>query len=291
MQKLSLFGVITSALVLASCAGIADYKQQQQLPLTEEPAQTVQDDGAVLNSQNIDYGKEYKAYYNPDKDPYQKFNRWAFNVNMSLLDRYFLRPVAVFNNKVVSPDLVRALVNLDNYLDEPFAIVFNAGTGQFKESRKNFLRLAINGIFGLGMLDWASEMGINSNGMDLDYFLAYYNIAPGSYIIIPGYNATTTRKLIAKTGVQSFASSAALRAAANHSLTWYTFPLSIYSGIVARGNLIAQEGIIFGAKDRYATFRSVWLQNYSYNQSKATGKPQPVPAAVPFDDSILDKFN
>ncbi|MFC6276283.1 MlaA family lipoprotein [Psittacicella hinzii] len=278
-------------LSLASCAGVAEYKQQAAIPMTPTPEQTVKENGVVLNSQGIDYGKEYRAYSNPDMDRFQRFNRWATNINLSYLDKYILRPIAVFNNKVVSPDLQNALVNLDNYLDEPFSLITNVGTGQFKQAGINLGRLIVNGLFGLGMLDWGQELGMVSNGNNFDYFLAYYNVGTGSYIMIPAYGPTVTRKLVAYTLVQGEAKSLAYTAALNTAAGWYTFPLSIYSGIVARGQLINQEAMIFNSPDRYATFKSVWLQNYSFKQSLATATSVPQATEPAVDLDLLDQFN
>ncbi|RIY32473.1 hypothetical protein CKF54_04665 [Psittacicella hinzii] len=285
------FTLLSLGALLTSCAGVEAYKEQAKVPLTPEPEQTVEANGVVLNSQGIDFGNMYRAYVNADLDRFQPFNRWSYNVNMNFLDRYLLRPLAVFNMNYVSPDLQNALVNLSDYLDHPAMFISNVATGQFKEAGKDITRIVINGVFGLGMIDWASEMGVRSNGNNFDFALAYYNVKPGSYIMIPGYGPTVTRKLIAQTGVQNLSMSAMYGAIVDGS-TWYiTLPLTIYSGIVARGQLISQENMVFGAADPYAMFKSVWIQNYNFKLSQATGKPLPESSQPAVDLDLLSQFN
>ncbi|RIY33614.1 MlaA family lipoprotein [Psittacicella gerlachiana] len=277
--------------LLASCAGVNAYKEQAKIPLTPEPEQTVEADGVVLNSQGIDFGKAYRAYVNNDLDRFQAFNRWSFNLNTNFLDRYFLRPLAVLNMNYVSPDLQNALVNFSSYLDEPATLVSNLATGQFKESGKDLTRILVNGIFGLGMIDWASAMGVDSNGNNFDFALAYYNVKPGSYWVLPGYNSTVTRKFIAQTLVQNSLVSAGYSAIINGSTIYITLPLNLYTAIVSRGQLISQENMVFAAQDPYAMFKSIWIQNYNFNLAKATGKPQPQASESSIDLDLLNQFN
>lgn len=291
MIKLKSLACLTMATLLASCAGVNAYKEQAKVPLTPEPQQTVEADGVVLNSQGIDFGKAYRAYVNNDLDRFQAFNRWSFNVNVNFLDRYFLRPLAVANQKYVSPDLQNALVNFSDYLDEPATFISNLATGQVKEAGKDITRIVINGVFGLGFIDWAGAMGVQSNGNNFDFVLAYYNVAPGSFWMIPGYGPTVTRKFLGQTVGQGLAVSAAYSAAIDGSTLYITLPLNIYYAIVARGKLINQENMVFGSPDSYAMFKSVWVQNYNYNLSKATGKPLPQASLPAVDLDLLNQFN
>lgn len=287
LTKMLLVASVT--ILLASCTGIKDFKQDIKQPLTPDYQPQDQGNGTVLNSQGIDYGTKYYTYLNPDYDPYQKFNRIAFYFNYDLLDSYILKPLAVFNYNYVSPDVQAGLVNFYSYLQEPMTLISNAITHQPQQAANNLKRIIFNGIFGLGVIDWASEMGIYSNYNNFNYVLASYGYRTGGYLMIPAYGPTYPRQLIGKTLIQGASSYLAYYNIA--SLTPYTLPLSLYSVIAARTALLGQDHMIDGAPDAYAITKSVYTQNANFNQARALNQSPPQPDQPILDEDILNSVN
>lgn len=244
------------AVTLASCAGVEQLKADTAQPVVPTQAPTVKDDGAVINSQGIDYGKQFSTYLNPDNDPWQAYNRKVWYFNYDILDRYILRPLALANKNYVSPDLRLALSNANSYLGQPVQLATNLFTFQPKEAGKNLSTIIINGVFGLGVIDWASELGINTNGNNFDYNLAKYGVPTGPYLMIPGYTPTYPRELAGK--ALNFGANTGMANLITNASTWYiTGPLTIYSAINSRSNIIDQEAIIAFSPDNYPVVRSL----------------------------------
>lgn len=278
------------AVTLASCAGVEQLKADTAQPVVPTQAPTVKDDGAVINSQGIDYGKQFSTYLNPDNDPWQAYNRKVWYFNYDILDRYILRPLALANKNYVSPDLRLALSNANSYLGQPVQLATNLFTFQPKEAGKNLSTIIINGVFGLGVIDWASELGINTNGNNFDYNLAKYGVPTGPYLMIPGYTPTYPRELAGK--ALNFGANTGMANLITNASTWYiTGPLTIYSAINSRSNIIDQEAIIAFSPDNYPVVRSLWAQYQNYNQAKALNQTQPFASEPTFNLDDLDDLD
>lgn len=281
---------LLALLSLSSCAGFEELKKAQDLPLTPTPEPTVTEDGTVLNSEGIDFNDKYKTFLNVDQDPYQKQNRLAFNVNYYILDKYILRPLAVANREIVSPDLESALVNASYFFNEPFTLAANLLTKQPLQARNNLTRLVLNGVFGLGMIDWASELGFFSNYANADSVMAYYGYRPGSYIMLPGFGPTYPRKFVSNTllanSVKSFGYA---RAFSNYS--YWSLPLTAYSIVSLRSNMLDQEPLLVNTPDPYSVVKQIYIQNQNFQQSKALGIPVPESQAPEVDSDILNLIN
>lgn len=293
-KKLSLLGSSVLALVLSACArvpeGLAEYKQHIAIPDSPDAPQIHKEDGAVINSEGIDYGKTFRTYLNPDIDPYQRINRRAFYFNYDILDRYILRPLAVANRKYVSPDLQQALVTAYYHLEEPIHLFSNVASGQAKQAGINTWRLFVNSVFGLGVFDFAREAGLYSNQNSFNFLLASYGVPTGSYLHVPGYGPSYTRSFIATVLAQN-AAQAGLYAYLAPSLNPLLLPLQAYWIVNTRSDLIDKEGLLVGAPDPYQVVRFAYSSYVNFNQSKATGTAVPSQTDPGFDPSLLDLLN
>lgn len=289
-KNLSALLLVPVSLLLASCAGVQELVKAREIPLTAEPEPIIQEDGTELSSEGIDFNNTFKTYLNPDKDPYQQFNRESFYLNYYILDKYILRPLAIANREYVSPDLEASLVSAYNYTVEPFTLVSNLATNQPYAARDNLTRLVLNGVFGLGMIDWGAELGFFSNENSFNDVLAYYGTKPGSYVMFPGFGPTYTRKFIGDTLLQSAASSIAYKAAFGlTSIT--TLPLTAYRIVSLRTSLLDQEPLLVNAPDPYTVVKSVYIQNQNFAQGKALNQPIPEATHEEIDEDILDLIN
>lgn len=127
------------------------------------------------------------------QDPLEPFNRnvSAFN---TAVDDMVLRPVATVYRDV-TPDLVRTGVHnfFENLRD--FWSFINA-TLQLRprEASENFMRVNINTVFGLGgVLDVASEMGLERTRLDFGQTLGRWGVPSGPYLVLPIFGPSSFR--------------------------------------------------------------------------------------------------
>jgi len=132
------------------------------------------------------------AYPNP-ADPFESVNRGIYKFN-DKVDRALLRPVAVVYVDVV-PRLVRTGVsnfyfNLTDYWSFANSVMQLRG-GQ---AAQTFMRLNVNTFFGLGgILDVATELGIERHPEDFGQTLGRYGVPPGPYVMLPFLGPSTVR--------------------------------------------------------------------------------------------------
>ena len=126
-------------------------------------------------------------------DPWENMNRKVFAFNEKL-DDWVMRPVAQAYVDVM-PALVRTGVrNFMGNLGDVWTTV-NAGLqlkGQV--AAESFMRVVVNSTLGLyGVLDIASEAGIEKRKEDLGQTLGYWGVKPGPFLMLPVLGPSTVR--------------------------------------------------------------------------------------------------
>lgn len=131
------------------------------------------------------------------RDPFESFNRRVYGFN-DRLDRAFVKPVAEGYRKVV-PELVRdGVSNFFGNLGDVWSAVNKLLQGKVVESAQMTLRVATNTVFGLGgVLDPATEMGLERQSEDLGQTLGYWGVPPGPYLVLPVFGPSTLRDTVA----------------------------------------------------------------------------------------------
>jgi phospholipid-binding lipoprotein MlaA len=128
-------------------------------------------------------------------DPLEPFNRDMTGFN-DAVDGMVLKPVATVYRDV-TPDLVRTGVNnfFENLRDAWSAV--NAAL-QLKPqaAAENFLRVGFNTTLGLGgLLDIASEMGIDKTRLDFGQTLGRWGVPSGPYLVLFGHLPFAMRRV------------------------------------------------------------------------------------------------
>lgn len=127
------------------------------------------------------------------QDPLEPFNRNVHRFNTTV-DDIVLRPVATVYRDV-TPDLVRTGVNnfFENIRDV-WSFVNAALQLRPREATENFMRFNINTVFGLGgVLDVASEMGLESTRLDFGQTLGRWGVPAGPYLVLPVFGPSSVR--------------------------------------------------------------------------------------------------
>lgn len=127
------------------------------------------------------------------RDPWESYNRSMSDINEKL-DAAVLKPAATVY-KTVTPALVRTGVhNFFVNLSEPWT-AFNALLQLKGEAAvETIMRFSVNTFFGLGgLLDIASEIGIERHRQDFGQTLGIWGVPSGPYFVLPVYGPSTVR--------------------------------------------------------------------------------------------------
>ena len=119
------------------------------------------------------------------QDPYESGNRAVFKFNEKL-DDYFLEPVAK-SYKAVIPGPIRMMVgNVRSNFDDIGVTVNNLLQLKFANAATSGGRIVVNSTFGLGgVIDIASDMGLEKRNEDFGQTLGYYGVPSGPYLVLP----------------------------------------------------------------------------------------------------------
>lgn len=166
---------------------------------SEEIGQTA---SALETAPSVEFYEELEDPFGPSKedeipelkDPFEKYNRFMFDVNEGLYD-YLMEPVAR-GWRYVLPEDVRIVIRnaFDNAL-APVKLVSSVIQGDMDKSGRVLGRTLINTTAGLGgMLDVAGqEYGIENVDEDFDQALGHYDVPTGPYLVLPFLGPSTAR--------------------------------------------------------------------------------------------------
>jgi phospholipid-binding lipoprotein MlaA len=126
-------------------------------------------------------------------DPLEPLNRQVTRFN-DAVDDAVMKPVATAYQNVV-PSLVRKGVsNFFGNLSDVWSLVNNVAQLKLQNSLETFMRLNVNTFFGLGgLLDIATEAGIDRHSEDLGQTLGYWGVPSGPYLVLPLLGPSTLR--------------------------------------------------------------------------------------------------
>jgi len=214
-------------------------------------------------------------------DPWEGFNRKIFAFN-DTVDTYALKPIAQGYKKVV-PEMVRTGVeNVFGNVADVWSIVNNVLQGKIGSGLRMTMRVATNTTIGLGgLLDPASEMGLERESEDLGQTLGRWGMPPGPYLVLPLFGPSDLRDTT-------------------------TFPLDHYAspalfapttagqvGITTLGVVSTRAGLLDASKmlddialDRYSFLRDAYLARrrnlvYDGNPPEPPESDDGAPAAAP----------
>jgi phospholipid-binding lipoprotein MlaA len=126
-------------------------------------------------------------------DPWENWNRKVFNFNEEV-DRAVLKPVATAYTNVVPQPVRRGVGNFFGNFADAWSAVNNMLQGKFKAGLDDATRVGANTLFGLlGVLDVASEMGLEHHYEDFGQTLGHYGVGAGAYIVLPVLGPSTVR--------------------------------------------------------------------------------------------------
>lgn len=186
-------------------------------------------------------------------DPYENFNRTVYEFNDGL-DKYVLKPVAD-GYKFITPDFVETgISNFFNNLKGINVVLNDMLQGKFRQGASDAGRFLANTTIGVGgLVDVASELGLEHNVEDFGQTLAVWGVGQGPYLVLPVLGPTTVRD-----------SGAIIVDRAANPGTYVPFT-GVLEGISDRAN--AEEALNFieeAALDQYVFTRESFLQHRQF---------------------------
>jgi len=127
------------------------------------------------------------------KDPFESFNRSVFRFNDGV-DTAVLRPAATAYRRVLPSPVRTGVGNFFGNLGDVWNFANSVLQLRLQASAENLMRLNVNTLFGLGgLLDIATEAGIDRHNEDFGQTLGRWGVPPGPYLVIPLLGPSTVR--------------------------------------------------------------------------------------------------
>ena len=127
------------------------------------------------------------------KDPWESGNRAVFKFNEKL-DDYVMEPVAR-GYKAAIPGPVRMMIgNVRSNFDDIGVTVNSLLQLKFANAASSGGRMVVNSTFGLGgIIDLASDIGLEKRNEDFGQTLGYYGVPTGPYVMLPFFGPSSLR--------------------------------------------------------------------------------------------------
>ena len=136
------------------------------------------------------------ASTNNPRDPLEPFNRAVYQFN-DALDKVIMKPVATVYREVL-PDVVRTgVTNFFSNLYDILTALNNLLQGKIADAASDVGRIAVNTTLGLaGLVDLATEVGLEKHKEDFGQTLGRWGIADGPYLQIPFFGPSSFRDAV-----------------------------------------------------------------------------------------------
>jgi phospholipid-binding lipoprotein MlaA len=196
---------------------------------------------------------------NPD-DPLESYNRLMFEFN-DQVDIYALKPAAKAYNFVMPDFASKGVSNFFSNVDD--IVVFFNQLLQFKfaEATATSARFVFNSTFGLlGLIDFASDMGLPKNNEDFGQTLAVWGVDSGPYVVLPIIGPRTFRDTAGLAVDWTYMDPIFNRQTLQQSLITLTIKyIDIRAGLLKASKILDET-----VPDRYSFVRDAWLQRREY---------------------------
>ena len=130
-------------------------------------------------------------------DPWESWNRKVFAFNEKL-DEAVLKPVATAYTEIVPAPIRTGVDNFFGNIGDAWSAINLFLQGRFKAGVEQGMRFAVNSTLGLaGVLDIATEAGLEKNSQDFGKTLGKWGMGTGAYIVWPLFGPSSVRDSLA----------------------------------------------------------------------------------------------
>src|ERR1700732_2024585 len=121
----------------------------------------------------------------PPQDPWESWNRGVYRVN-DKVDRAVVKPIARTYVRAVPAPARTGVSNFFANLRTTTVMVNDALQGKFRAAANDLARLVVNTTVGVGgLLDPATQMGLDKNDEDFGQTLGHWGVHPGPFVEVP----------------------------------------------------------------------------------------------------------
>ncbi len=189
------------------------------------------------------------------RDPWEGMNRKVYAFNEKI-DEAVLRPVAQAYVDVL-PGFVRTGVrNFMGNLGDVWTFVNATLQLKGQVAAETFMRVAVNSTLGLyGVLDIATEAGIDKRKEDLGQTLGHWGVKSGPYLVLPVLGPSTLRDTAALPGDWQASPGQYFRDSGTST------GVTVLNATETRASLLkAGDAVKAASLDPYSFVRDGWLQ-------------------------------
>jgi phospholipid-binding lipoprotein MlaA len=127
------------------------------------------------------------------KDPIEGFNRAMYGFNEAV-DTVLIKPVARGYDAVLPTPVRTGVTNFFGNIADLFIGVNNLLQGKPDQAVSDFGRVLVNSTIGvLGIIDWASDMGMEKHEEDFGQTFGRWGVGDGAYVVLPILGPRTVR--------------------------------------------------------------------------------------------------
>ena len=201
-----------------------------------------------------DIGATVKQRPGQRLDPWENWNRKVFQFNDDV-DNAIVKPVATFYRKI-TPEFVRTgVTNFYANFADGWSAVNHLLQGKVETGMVMGMRFAWNTGFGLfGLIDMASEMGLERQSEDFGQTLGRWGFAGGPYMVLPIFGPSNVRDTIALPLDRSVTPGALVRSGTDR------LAIAAFELVNTRSELLAATQLLDDiALDRYSFVRDAYL--------------------------------
>lgn len=189
------------------------------------------------------------------EDPLEPFNRGVFQFN-EVVDGVFLKPVATAYREFTPGPVRTGVDNFFNNLGEVWTLANSVLQLKPVVAAQTMMRLAINSSLGVGgLIDLATEVGLERHHEDLGQTLGRWGVPPGPYLVLPVMGPSTLRDTAAMNADRGHG----VVAQQSHVPTRNS--LLLLQAVETRARLLGASSILDqAALDKYSFTRDAYLQ-------------------------------
>jgi len=218
------------------------------------------------------------------QDPWESWNRGVYKVN-GKLDRAIAKPVARTYVRAVPKPVRTGISNFFENLRTTTVMVNDVLQGKFRAAANDLARFLLNSTVGIGgLLDPATEAGLDLNNEDFGQTLGHWGLHPGPFVEIPLLGPSDVRDGAGRvvdifTGPTHYVRNKPVE-----------YSLYVVSLVDTRAEALSLEDTLKNVFDPYAFVRDAYLQRRAYliSDGKLTEEPledpgedEPQPAKPP----------
>lgn len=191
------------------------------------------------------------------QDPLEPLNRGIYRFN-DAVDSAVLKPVATGYRDTMPSPVRTGVNNFFGNLRDAWSSVNGVLQGRPKEAAEDFMRVNVNTVFGLfGLIDIASDMGIQRTSMDFGQTLGKWGVGSGPYLVLPllgPSNVRDTAGLVVDMQADPVAQGGEAIATRNSAIALRA--VDTRAGLLGTSELLEQAAL-----DKYSFTRDAYLQN------------------------------